>query len=221
MDIEHDDHEKRHCRICFGDESLDPQTFPEQKFVTPCKCKGTSQHIHSACLRQWLASKKQFKKASSSHTNPINVQNQQISSHSNMTVNVDEPVNYSLAIAQNSSTNNADFDDRSNAQALVTEDLHQVERDKYENNANITNHNFSNFCCDVCHGILPFSIKFNRDLEYETVDISRPETGPYLFLERITQGKDPKNISIIKGIEDQEVKMVIKITIVGFKSLKL
>ena len=69
---------------------------------------------------------------------------------------------------------------------------------------------FTNFCCDVCKGILPFSIVTNRGSEYETVDIPRPEKEPYLLFERVSEGKEPKTFSIIKGIPDQEVKMVSK-----------
>lgn len=37
------------CRIC-----LDKC---EEKFISPCLCKGTSKYIHEECLKQWLRQK--------------------------------------------------------------------------------------------------------------------------------------------------------------------
>ncbi|OMJ75250.1 hypothetical protein SteCoe_25647 [Stentor coeruleus] len=37
------------CRICL-DKS-------EEKFISPCLCKGTSKYIHEECLKQWLRQK--------------------------------------------------------------------------------------------------------------------------------------------------------------------
>lgn len=72
----------------------------------------------------------------------------------------------------------------------------------------VDNHNFSNFSCDVCKEILPYSIKLDNTNEVETVNIPRPENTPYLILERASQGKEPKVISVIKGSEQREVRLV-------------
>ena len=71
------------------------------------------------------------------------------------------------------------------------------------------NYNYTNFCCDICKEILPFTIKLDNDWEIESVKIKRPENTPYMILERITQAKEPKVISVIKGNEQQEVRMVL------------
>ena len=41
------------CRICLSEEDT-----KENPMVTPCICAGTMKHIHIACLRQWLISKR-------------------------------------------------------------------------------------------------------------------------------------------------------------------
>lgn len=73
----------------------------------------------------------------------------------------------------------------------------------------VENHNFLNFSCDVCKEILPYTLKLDDNSEIETVKIPRPEDTPYLILERASQGKEPKVISVIKGNPSQEVKLVI------------
>ncbi|OMJ78410.1 hypothetical protein SteCoe_21783 [Stentor coeruleus] len=37
------------CRICFGSES--------GEILSPCKCKGSIQHVHQKCLINWLKNK--------------------------------------------------------------------------------------------------------------------------------------------------------------------
>jgi hypothetical protein len=39
--------EERLCRICFS-----PQT-PDERLISPCKCKGSAKWIHENCLNQW------------------------------------------------------------------------------------------------------------------------------------------------------------------------
>lgn len=41
------------CRICLGED--DPSS---NELICPCKCDGTMKHIHIACLKEWLNSKK-------------------------------------------------------------------------------------------------------------------------------------------------------------------
>ena len=35
------------CRICFEIETYD------DPFISPCRCKGTSQYVHESCLNTW------------------------------------------------------------------------------------------------------------------------------------------------------------------------
>ena len=35
------------CRICFETEK------PDDPFIQPCACKGTSKYIHESCLNTW------------------------------------------------------------------------------------------------------------------------------------------------------------------------
>tara|TARA_A100001015_G_scaffold291511_1_gene365745 strand:+ start:670 stop:1479 length:810 start_codon:yes stop_codon:yes gene_type:complete len=35
------------CRICFDIETND------DKFISPCRCKGTSKYVHKSCLNSW------------------------------------------------------------------------------------------------------------------------------------------------------------------------
>ena len=37
----------KECRICFEEES------DNNKLISPCDCKGTSQYVHLKCLQQW------------------------------------------------------------------------------------------------------------------------------------------------------------------------
>ena len=94
--------------------------------------------------------------------------------------------------------------DPSNNQSLAS----QAGTDTAGTNPNITTYTFSNFCCDVCREQLPFSIKLSAGPEVETVNIDRPETEPYLIFERLAEGKEPKTISVIRRISDQEVILV-------------
>ena len=73
----------------------------------------------------------------------------------------------------------------------------------------IENHEFSNFACDVCKDILPFVIKLNHSLEIETINIPRPENMPYLILERLSNGKEPKVFSVFQGKDGQKIQLVI------------
>ena len=41
------------CRICLGED--EPTS---NELICPCKCDGTMKHIHIACLKEWLNSKK-------------------------------------------------------------------------------------------------------------------------------------------------------------------
>ena len=49
MDIENTEIEKN-CRICLSEEYMDNDLM-SHKYISPCKCKGTSQYIHILCLR--------------------------------------------------------------------------------------------------------------------------------------------------------------------------
>lgn len=42
---------EKECRICFENEET-----PDNKFIQPCLCKGTSQYVHRNCLQQWRQS---------------------------------------------------------------------------------------------------------------------------------------------------------------------
>ena len=44
------------CRICLGDHVSDDPI--ENTLISPCACKGTCEHVHLKCLKQWLDSKK-------------------------------------------------------------------------------------------------------------------------------------------------------------------
>ena len=35
------------CRICFDIET------PDDPFISPCHCKGTSKYVHKSCLYSW------------------------------------------------------------------------------------------------------------------------------------------------------------------------
>lgn len=39
--------EENECRICFEEET------PENPFIWPCRCKGTSRYVHESCLDKW------------------------------------------------------------------------------------------------------------------------------------------------------------------------
>lgn len=39
--------EEHECRICFEEETV------ENQFIWPCRCKGTSKHVHNSCLERW------------------------------------------------------------------------------------------------------------------------------------------------------------------------
>lgn len=39
--------EENECRICFEEET------PDNPFVWPCRCKGTSKFVHASCLETW------------------------------------------------------------------------------------------------------------------------------------------------------------------------
>ena len=95
MDIECSDKEKRHCRICFSEETN--SLTEDFKFITPCKCKGTSQFIHVSCLKEWLASKRVVKKhtSASTHTNnqgAVQEQNTQSIANNNAGSNTYTPI---------------------------------------------------------------------------------------------------------------------------------
>lgn len=51
------------CRICLSEES-----DPLNPLFSPCKCNGTMKHIHLACLKEWLNSKKVMKESVYSKT---------------------------------------------------------------------------------------------------------------------------------------------------------
>ena len=65
MDIE-DSQETNLCRICFEEETKDEKDV-ENKFVSPCSCKGSSKYVHIGCLKNWIKSKKQQNKPSSAN----------------------------------------------------------------------------------------------------------------------------------------------------------
>lgn len=197
MDIEEAEEEKYNCRICYSEENAEEKGVPEIKFLTPCKCKGTSQYLHFSCLRDWLESKRQNPKANSPSLQHQPTMNDNLMAQiRNYFVSTMDP----------------------NASGITTNILNEInpfnsnsttlqEETKTPENS-VKTHFFSNFCCDVCKEVLPFSIITNKGTEYETVDIPRPENGPYILFERLSQGKDPKTFSIIKGVPDMEIKIV-------------
>jgi hypothetical protein len=46
------------CRICLCEENA-----TENQMISICKCAGTMQYIHVACLKEWIDSKKKFKRS--------------------------------------------------------------------------------------------------------------------------------------------------------------
>lgn len=51
------------CRICLDEEAENPDGgFPEDPFITPCKCTGSMKFIHVNCIRGWLDGRKQRQK---------------------------------------------------------------------------------------------------------------------------------------------------------------
>lgn len=199
MDIEADDKEKRHCRICFSEENYEAKSSPNYKFITPCKCKGSSQYIHMSCLQEWLESKKQIKKAPSNIANnqaivnPMSADPQANSVTTSNTNTIEQPHEGLF----DTSNQNLQSNNQPTEEVTPTPPSNPV-----------VNYQFSNFCCDVCRENLPFRVKISKNSEYETVKILRPETGSYMLLEKISHGKEVKTISVIKGSQDQEVKMV-------------
>lgn len=45
--------ERRTCWVCFATEEDDPT----QKWVKPCRCKGTTKWVHNFCLQRWFDEK--------------------------------------------------------------------------------------------------------------------------------------------------------------------
>jgi E3 ubiquitin-protein ligase DOA10 len=45
------------CRICLCEDNT-----AEYQMISICKCAGTMQYIHVNCLKEWIDSKKKFKK---------------------------------------------------------------------------------------------------------------------------------------------------------------
>ncbi|CAD8055060.1 unnamed protein product [Paramecium sonneborni] len=39
--------EKKNCRICIQDDE-------SSQFISPCKCKGSTQFVHEECLKMWV-----------------------------------------------------------------------------------------------------------------------------------------------------------------------
>ena len=358
MDVE-ESKEKKVCRICLQDEEEDCPKTPENAFVSPCNCKGTSKNVHVHCLQSWLESKQQQKQlpntqqqrlasltmniynnypvasnfpqmpfgawqtelplnhfishlqwsnrlmintlsrlrtlggldidfpipnllqqqthqprtpnatstnvntnpdtssaniypaatatgtgmgdtanpyitnelerlinnssavmeqlshpslaqpwsnlSSTGNSNATNLHNATLSDTNPFTLNCNLPqANHLTANVTNG--NNANPLPRQNP--TPASDIQPPTSDPRTTQRNVENHNYNNFCCDVCKEILPFSIKLNNNYEVESVKIPRPENTPYLVLERLSQGKEPKVISVIKGDGQHEVRMV-------------
>lgn len=208
MDVEeekNEEQEKKHCRICYYEEFCDEKDGPLLKFLSPCKCKGTSSYIHFNCLREWLGSKRMVQKP-----NLPPVQNQATTSEHYLT----QLQNYLTTVGLSSTEN---FTDILNglipftANPTTTGSQPQEQTEIILEN-NVKNHYFTNFCCDVCRENLPFVIITSKGDEYETVDIPRPDKEPYLLFERLSQGKDTKIFSIIKGVPGHQTKLVTKLS---------
>lgn len=45
----HDRKEDRQCRICLSSTT----TAPNDRLISPCKCRGTSKFVHLSCLNEW------------------------------------------------------------------------------------------------------------------------------------------------------------------------
>lgn len=46
----------RQCWICYGEEEISDQSDFQDRWVAPCKCKGTTKWVHQACLLDWIDS---------------------------------------------------------------------------------------------------------------------------------------------------------------------
>ncbi len=46
------------CRICLCEDNTD-----DLQLISICKCAGTMQFIHTSCLKEWIDSKKKFKRS--------------------------------------------------------------------------------------------------------------------------------------------------------------
>lgn len=121
--------------------------------------------------------------------NPTETTSQHQSNPQPTTSNTQAPLNIAQFLQQNFSTT------RPNTQSA-----------KVENNC------YSNFACDVCKDILPFEIKLDEESQIEVAGIVRPENTPYMILEKISQGKEAKVFSIIKGIENNEIRLVMSLS---------
>ena len=205
MDVEDNESEKKICRICYSEENTDSKEAPEIKLISPCKCKGTSQYIHFSCLRQWLESKRVA----------LKVNLAQMQRQGTLPENfVSRISNYlserGFPLLENTITNANNEIVLSNSDVSNSNPTVQPLEQANAFPSNVKTHEFSNFCCDVCREILSFQIITNKGIEHETVDIPRPEKEPYILIERMSQGKEPKTFSIVKGVINQDTKIVIR-----------
>lgn len=46
----------RQCWICYGEEEIVERAEFAARWVSPCKCKGTTKWVHQACLLDWIDS---------------------------------------------------------------------------------------------------------------------------------------------------------------------
>lgn len=261
MDIE-ESQEANLCRICFEEETKDEADL-DNKFVSPCSCKGSSKYVHVGCLKNWIKSKKQPNKQSSGqHSLQSSLMNlfRDLLGLSNQQISQPNPAMMSFSLTQLPMTyqampnyparlatpfqypssqmipydplypnhfgmnismvmQNGDPSIRNNINEIRVSGIPQQmgsQPPTYGPNAtdtsiqtkpDVENNWFSNFACDVCKNILPFAVKLNEETEVEMANISKPEDAPYVILERLSQGKGVKVFSVIKGIENSEVRL--------------
>jgi len=75
-----------------------------------------------------------------------------------------------------------------------------------ENSENIClSFNYKKLYCESCEESLPYTLKFGPQ-EYDIIDVEKPTNLPYIILETIENGRENKDLFLIKGTE-QEVRL--------------
>lgn len=262
------------CRICLEEEVKDDND-PENAFVSPCSCKGSSKYVHLGCLKNWIKSKKlPNKQPNDPHQHSLQsslmslfrslfglsnqptprtfAPNLQFTpanpAEPNLGLTSRAPQLFNLHASMNPQMmsgltrpnftgtiplGTGQFTVRNTIyEAPLTgiphqmtpqtvtvtatqiptgtrhHEHHQHAASRPSEQLNVENNWFSNFACDVCKEILPFTVKVENKFETETANISRPENTPYLLLERLSQGKGPKVFSVVKGVENSDIRLV-------------
>jgi len=72
-------------------------------------------------------------------------------------------------------------------------------KSKIEGSNNIClSFNFKKLSCEICKDPLPYSVKIAGN-EEAIIDIKKPETTPYVLLEKIEVLKENRGLYLIKG----------------------